>query len=36
MRSYTRCVQTLRTDLGIEPLPETITLYEKIKRNEAI
>ncbi|NTW01880.1 MAG: transcriptional regulator, partial [Oscillochloris sp.] len=36
LRSYTRCVQTLSTDLGIEPLPETITLYEKIKRNEPI
>ncbi|NTV64531.1 MAG: transcriptional regulator, partial [Oscillochloris sp.] len=36
IRSYTRCAQILRSDLGIEPLPETIALYEKIKRNETI
>jgi LuxR family maltose regulon positive regulatory protein len=36
LRSYSRCVQALRDDLGIEPLPETTTLYEQIKRNEAI
>ncbi|MEI7646081.1 MAG: BTAD domain-containing putative transcriptional regulator [Chloroflexales bacterium] len=36
MRCYTRCVQTLHTELGIEPLPETIALYEQIKRNEPL
>jgi ATP/maltotriose-dependent transcriptional regulator MalT/two-component SAPR family response regulator len=36
MRSYNRCVQALRDDLGIELLPETIKLYEQIKRNEKI
>jgi LuxR family transcriptional regulator, maltose regulon positive regulatory protein len=36
IRSYTRCAQTLRSDLGIEPLPETVAIYEKIKRNETI
>ncbi|WP_370650063.1 BTAD domain-containing putative transcriptional regulator [Oscillochloris sp. ZM17-4] len=36
MRSYTRCAQTLRSDMGIEPLPETVALYERVKRNEPI
>lgn len=36
LRSYTRCVQALQADLGIEPLPETTELYERIKRNEKI
>ncbi len=36
MRSYTRCTHALRSDLGIEPLPETAALYERIKRNEPI
>lgn len=36
MRSFTRCTQALRSDLGIEPLPETVALYEQIKRNAAI
>ncbi len=36
LRSYTRCVQALQSDLGIEPLPETTELYERIKRNEKI
>jgi LuxR family transcriptional regulator, maltose regulon positive regulatory protein len=34
LRTYTRCVQALHDDLGIEPLPETTALYERIKRNE--
>lgn len=36
MRSYARCVQSLNDDLGIEPLPETTSLFERIKRNEKI
>ncbi len=36
LRSYTRCVQILRADMGIEPLPETLALYERLKRNEPI
>jgi LuxR family transcriptional regulator, maltose regulon positive regulatory protein len=36
LRSYTRCVQALSDDLGIEPLPETTQLYEAIKRNEQV
>lgn len=36
LRSYMRCVQALQADLGIEPLPETTELYERIKRNEKI
>lgn len=36
LRSYTRCVQALIDDLGIEPLPETTSLYERIKRNEKV
>jgi ATP/maltotriose-dependent transcriptional regulator MalT/DNA-binding SARP family transcriptional activator len=36
LRSYTRCVQALQDELGMEPLPETTALYERLKRNEAI
>ncbi|NJN67501.1 MAG: tetratricopeptide repeat protein [Chloroflexaceae bacterium] len=36
LRSYSRCVQALHDDLGMEPLPETTELYEHIKRNEAV
>ncbi len=36
LRSYVRCSQALRDELGIEPLPETRALYESLKRNEAI
>jgi DNA-binding SARP family transcriptional activator len=36
LRTYKRCVQALEDDLGIEPLPETIRLYEAIKRNDAV
>lgn len=36
MRSYTRCVQALREELGIEPLPETEALYRRIRQNEPI
>jgi DNA-binding SARP family transcriptional activator len=36
MRTYTRCVQAMEDELGIEPLPETTALYERIKRNERV
>lgn len=36
IRSYTRCAQALRDELNIEPLPETVALYERIKNNELI
>ncbi len=36
LRSYTRCAQALRDELAMEPLPETMALYEALKRNEAI
>ncbi|NTU78512.1 MAG: transcriptional regulator [Chloroflexales bacterium] len=36
LRSYTRCAQSLRDELAMDPLPETIALYEALKRNEAI
>ncbi len=36
LRTYARCVQALQDELGIDPLPETTELYERIKRNERI
>lgn len=36
LRAYARCVQALQDELGIEPLPETTDLCERIKRNEAV
>jgi LuxR family maltose regulon positive regulatory protein len=36
LRSFSRCVQSLQDELGMEPLPETKALYERIKRNETI
>lgn len=36
LRSYTRCVQALQDELGMEPLPETEALYQRLKRNEPI
>lgn len=36
LRSYTRCAQSLRDELAMDPLPETDALYEALKRNEAI
>jgi LuxR family maltose regulon positive regulatory protein len=36
LRSYSRCVQALADELGMEPLPETVALYERLKRNAAI
>jgi LuxR family transcriptional regulator, maltose regulon positive regulatory protein len=31
LRLYARCVQALEQELGVEPLPETIDLYEEIR-----
>lgn len=36
LRVYARCVQALQDELGIEPLPETTDLWERIKRNETV
>ena len=36
LRAFTRYQQALTEDLGIEPLPETIMLVERIKRNEPV
>lgn len=36
LRTYARCVHALDDELGIEPLPETTELYERIKRNERV
>jgi DNA-binding SARP family transcriptional activator len=36
MRSYTRYKKVLKDDMEIDPLPETIELYEQLKRNEKI
>ncbi|NJO04944.1 MAG: transcriptional regulator [Chloroflexaceae bacterium] len=36
LRTYARCEQALNDELGIEPLPETTELFERIKRNEKI
>lgn len=31
LRLYARCVQALEQELGVEPLPETVAIYEQIK-----
>jgi ATP/maltotriose-dependent transcriptional regulator MalT/DNA-binding SARP family transcriptional activator len=31
LRLYSRCVQVLESELGVEPLPETLELYERIR-----
>lgn len=33
LRTYSKCVQSLRTELDVEPAPATTQLYEKIKAN---
>jgi DNA-binding SARP family transcriptional activator/ActR/RegA family two-component response regulator len=33
LRTYSKCVQSLRTELDVEPTSETTELYEKIKAN---
>jgi len=36
LRAYARCVQAMQDELGMEPLPETTELCERIKRNEPV
>lgn len=36
LRTYARCTQALQDELGIDPLPETTDLYERVKRNEKL
>jgi LuxR family transcriptional regulator, maltose regulon positive regulatory protein len=36
LRSYARCMQALQDELGMEPLPETEALHQRLKRNEPI
>ncbi|MEZ4616654.1 MAG: bacterial transcriptional activator domain-containing protein [Caldilineaceae bacterium] len=36
LRSYERCVAVLDEEFGVEPLPETTELYERILHNEHI
>jgi DNA-binding SARP family transcriptional activator len=36
LRTYTRCSHALQDELGIDPLPETSELYERIKHNEKV
>jgi ATP/maltotriose-dependent transcriptional regulator MalT/DNA-binding SARP family transcriptional activator len=31
LRLYTRCVEALREELGVEPLPETVALYQTLR-----
>ncbi|NOZ30099.1 MAG: protein kinase, partial [Chloroflexi bacterium] len=34
LRQYQECVRVLREDLGVEPSPETVALYERIRAGE--
>ena len=34
VRAYQQCVQALGEELGIEPMEETIALYEQVQRGE--
>lgn len=36
LRSYERCVAVLEEEFGIEPLPETTDLYERIRKNQEV
>ncbi|MEZ4681675.1 MAG: bacterial transcriptional activator domain-containing protein [Caldilineaceae bacterium] len=36
LRSYERCVAVLDEEFGVEPLPGTTELYERILHNEHI
>lgn len=31
LRLYLRCTQVLETELGVEPLPETVAIYERLR-----
>ncbi len=33
LRLYARCVSALQSELGVPPLPETVTLYDEIRKN---
>lgn len=34
IRTYARCVENLKQEFGVEPLPETQTLYEEIRQGK--
>lgn len=34
LRLYSRCTAALRSELGVEPLPETVALYESLRGGE--
>ncbi|MCG8346533.1 MAG: winged helix-turn-helix domain-containing protein [Chloroflexales bacterium] len=36
LRLYNRCVTALRSELGVEPLPETMALYEALRKNDGV
>lgn len=36
LRWYDLCVQTLQTQLGLEPEPETVALYQRIRSGESL
>ncbi|HZD69815.1 MAG TPA: BTAD domain-containing putative transcriptional regulator [Actinomycetes bacterium] len=36
LRQYRICADALRAELGIDPAPETTTLYEQIRRRESV
>ncbi len=36
LRLYSRCVTALQNELGVDPLPETVLLYEAIRSSEGI
>lgn len=35
IRLYQRCVAALRDDLGVDPLPETVALFEQVRGKRA-
>ncbi|MCS6880868.1 MAG: BTAD domain-containing putative transcriptional regulator [Oscillochloridaceae bacterium] len=36
LRLYNRCVAALHQELGVEPLPETVAIYQKIRGNHPL
>lgn len=36
IRQYQACVEALREELGVEPVEATVTLYERLRRHEAV